>query len=131
VKSFANERGFPPGLQPAFALQDGYLMLANSPETVRRFGTATLGTPSLPVVGELPLLRVSFKGCKQFLSERREAVIAFVADKNQIGKDEVGERLDKLLASLQFVDRLELLQRSSGPGQATLTLRLKPAWPMK
>lgn len=131
VKSFANERGFPPGLQPAFALQEGYLVLASSPETIRRFGTATLGTPSVPAAGELPLLRVSLKECRRFLNERREAVIAFVAEKNRISKDEVGERLDKLLASLQFVDRLELLQRSTGPGQATLTLRLKPAWPVK
>src|SRR5207247_529983 len=131
VKSFANEAGFPPGLQPAFALQDGYLVLASSPETIRRFANASLGKAVAPGAGEVPLLLVSVKEFRRFLKHRREAVVVFVADRNQISKEEVSNRLDKLLGSLEFVDRLELLQRSGGPGQATLTLRLKTAWPMK
>ena len=41
IKYLQGERCFPPGLQPAFSLQGGYLVLATSLEIVRRFGIPT------------------------------------------------------------------------------------------
>ena len=37
VHYFVNDQRFPPGFRPAFAAKDGYLLLASSPEAVRRF----------------------------------------------------------------------------------------------
>src|SRR5262249_42185979 len=56
VKYLASDPAFLPGLQPAFALSNGYLLLASSPEAVRRFSVAAPRTP--PASGERPLLRV-------------------------------------------------------------------------
>ena len=35
VRYLAGEGAFPPGVQPAYALKDGYLVFASSPEAVR------------------------------------------------------------------------------------------------
>ena len=47
IKYLANDKAYPPGLQPAFALKGGYLVLASSPEAIRRFTPPTGRTPSI------------------------------------------------------------------------------------
>jgi hypothetical protein len=125
VKYWANDRGLLPGLQPVVALRDGYLVLASSLDTLRRF-RPTLALPA----GDVPLLRVSFKDARLYLRERREALAQALADREGVGRDEAARRLDGLLAGLQFVDRVELRQRTT-PGQAVLTLSVQPARPFK
>jgi hypothetical protein len=121
--------GLPEGLQPAYALVNGYLVLANSPETIERF-RATPPPSKKPTADDVPLLRISFKEIRRFVKERREPLAAAVAEKNQISKDEAGKRLDGLVEALQLVDRLELSQRPEA-GQVTFTLRLQTALPLK
>ena len=126
VKYLVNDRLFPPGLQPAYGLQRGYLVLGSSPEAVRRFGAAPAGAS--PQAGdEVPLLRMSLKELRRFVKERREPLAAFVAEKNQLPREEAGKALDKLLTGLELIDRLELTHRSAGHGQVKLTLRVRTA----
>lgn len=124
VKYLVNDAQFPPGLRPAFALKDGFLVLASSPEAIRRFSTKTTATPALSPDAEVPLLRLSLRQVSAYLKERREALIPFVAEKNQLSKVEVGQRLDSLLMGLELFDRLELSQQAA-PGRATLKLRVQ------
>lgn len=128
IKFLQGERCFPPGLQPAFSLQGGYLVLATSLEIVRRFGipTAAAEGPTAP----FPLLRVSFKDCRAYLKDRREPLAAALAEKNNVSKEEAGKWLDGVREGLQLIDRLELRQRTT-PGQVTFTLALRPAQPLK
>ena len=37
LRSLVNDKGFPPGFRPSFAVVKGYLVLATSPEAIRRF----------------------------------------------------------------------------------------------
>jgi hypothetical protein len=119
----------PEGLQPAYALDNGYLVLANSPETIARFRT-TPPPSKKPPTDDVPLLRISFKEIRRFAKERREALAAAAAEKNQITKEEAGKKLDGLLDVLQLIDRLELSQRT-GAGQGAFTLRVQTSQPLK
>jgi len=119
----------PPGLRPAFALHDGYLVLASSPEAVRRFAGLGPARPA-PTAEEFPLLRLSLKDLRQYVKDRREPLAQAVAEKNEIPRDEAERRLDGLLAGLQLLDRVELTQKPA-PGQVTLSLRVRTALPLR
>jgi hypothetical protein len=128
VQYLVSDTAFLPGLQPAFALCNGYLVLASSPEAVRRFSAAA---PRSPVASEeLPLLRVSFSRLREYVKARREPLALAVAEKNGIPRDEAERRLDGLLLGLQLFERLELSQRP-GDGQVTLTLRVQTIEPLR
>jgi hypothetical protein len=118
---------FPEGMEPAFTLHDGYLVLGGSPDAIRRFHAAS---PAKVDADNVPLLRVSFKEIRRYLKERREPIIAAAAEKNQIDKKEAAKKIDGLIAVLHLVDRLDLTQRSE-TGQVTFTLRVQTALPLK
>jgi len=125
IKFLVNDKAFPPGLRPAFALKSGYLVLASSPEAIRRFAPSSSRAANAES-SEVPLFRVSLVALRSYLKERRDALTAYAADKNHITKEEAARRLDDLLVGLELFDRLELTQRT-GPSQATWTLRVRPA----
>jgi hypothetical protein len=129
VKFLAGEGAFPPGLQPAFALRDGYLVLGSSPDAVRRF---TAGRPagSPRPEGEVPLLRISVRELRRFLKERQAPLTEVVAEKNGLSKEDAGRRLDGLLAALDLIDRVELTQRAEG-GRVAFSLGVRTVQPLK
>ncbi len=130
VKYLVNDNLFPPGFQPAFAFKEGFLVLASSPEAIRRFGAPNLPDTSGSSAEEVPLVRLSLRALYTFLKERREPVILYTAKAHGINPEEAGRRLDHLLGVLQLFDRLEVTQRAAS-GQATLTLRVQTAQPLK
>ncbi len=125
VRSFVNPQ-FPAGLQPTYALKAGYLLLASSPDLVKLFQVQPPREPA----GEVPLLRVSLVTLQNYLKQNHEPLIAFFAEKNHLTKEETAHRLDAFLTGLQFFHGIELTQRSAS-GQAVLTLRVRPAQPLK
>lgn len=127
VKYLVNDKAFPPGLQPAFALDKGYLVLGSSPEAIRRFSTARRHAPR---GNEVPLLRMSLKDLRQYLSDRRDPIVTASAVANQVPREEAQRNLDGLLSVLQLVDRLELSHRSS-EGTFHLTLHVQPVKPLR
>jgi hypothetical protein len=130
IKYITGSKRFPPGLQPAFALQDGHLLLATSPETIRNFVSVSTKVQVIPESDELPILRISFKETARFLRDRREPLAAFLAERNQLSKEEVAERLNSLGSVFDVLDQLSLTQRNS-EGQSILTLRVKTVKPLK
>jgi len=128
VNYLFSERGLQPGLQPAFALAQGYLLLASSPEALRRLGN--VASPAPLAAGPVPLVRMSLKELRTYLLQRKEPIAQDMADKNHISPTEAAERLDKVLAVLQFVDRLELRQQPA-KDQVVLTLAVQAAQPLK
>ncbi|HXL17520.1 MAG TPA: hypothetical protein VN961_08370, partial [Streptosporangiaceae bacterium] len=121
VKYLANDKGFPSGLQPAVALKEGYLVLASSPDAMRRFGAAAVTAVAGP---EVPLLRLSLSELASFLKHRREAIIGFVAAKNQVSREAAGKGLESVLRSLELFEHLEVSHRTDA-GQLILTVRLR------
>jgi hypothetical protein len=128
VKYLAGE-ALPPGFSPAFALKDGYLLLATSPEAVGRFARPAAGKAP-DARGPFPLLRLSLGELRHYVLERREPLAQVTAEKNQIPREEAEKRLNGLLLGLQLFERAELTQ-THDPGQLTLTLRLHPSRPFR
>jgi hypothetical protein len=129
VKYLAGDRALPAGLQPAFGQREGFLVLGSSLEVLRRFHTAP-PAPAPESAGGTPLLRISFKEARAYVKERREALSQALADKEGSTAEDAGRRLDSLLAALQFVDRVELRQRT-GPGQVVFALSVQPSQSFK
>jgi hypothetical protein len=128
VRYLVNESQYPPGLQPAFALKEGYLVLGTSPEAVRRFhAEPRAGRGSH---GDVPLLRLGLREVCTYLKGRREALAAYTAARHQISQEEAAQRLDGLLMGLQLFDRVELSQRTAS-GRVTLMLRVQTTEPLK
>jgi hypothetical protein len=126
VRSFVNEKRFPPGIQPAYALKSGYLVVASSPDVVQRFAPA----PFKGQEGETPIMRASLRTLATYLKQRREPIIAYFAEKDSLPKEEVGRRIDTLVGGLQFFHSVELTQRVT-PGQTVLTFRIRTAEPLR
>jgi hypothetical protein len=122
-------RLLPPGVRPAYGLTNGWMAFASSPEVFRRYMEAA---PKAAVEDgtAFPLLRVSLKGWRAYLTERREPLATALAEKNQLTVEEMGKRLDDLIGVLQFVDRLEIDCRTA-PGLAVVTLTIQTARPLK
>jgi hypothetical protein len=126
VKYLSNPKRFPHGLRPAFALRDGYLMLATSPEAMRLLAKPPSGEAS----AEVPLMRVSLKELRRYLLTHRKALAVVLAEQNKAKPEEVENHLEGLTHALQLLDRLEISQRT-GDGQAALTLRLMTSQPLR
>jgi hypothetical protein len=131
IKYLVNEEQFPPGLEPAFALKEGYLVLASSPGAIQRFHadqseTTRYSSPG----GDVFLLRLSVRELHRFLRERRQALISYASAKKQISAETASHMLDSLMAGLQLFDHIELRQ-SQGPERATFTLRIQMACSLK
>lgn len=125
IHYLTGENVFPPGVQPSFALHGGYLLLASMPETIRRFGTA----PPVGVEksnGPVPLVRISVVGWRNYLQERRDNILQAMTAKNELTRAEAELRLERLLAGLQFLDRVEIRQQANRD-QVVLTFALVPA----
>ncbi|MBL8795513.1 MAG: hypothetical protein JNM56_16530 [Planctomycetia bacterium] len=127
VKFFVNPKQFPAGMQPAYTIKEGYLLFASSPEAVRRFQPGrTPGEAST----EVRLMRLSCVALRNYLNDHRDALTAHVAEKNQIGRPEAAQRLERFLTALHFIDGLEWTQRPTA-GQVILSLRVKPSQPLR
>jgi hypothetical protein len=127
IRYFASANGQAMGLQPAFGLCDGFLVIGSTPETLKRFAATR------PVKGKLeetPLLRLSLVHLRHYLKERRGALVSALAEQNKMDPKQVADNLDSLVAGLAFFDRVELTQKTA-PGQARFTLRLRPTQPFK
>lgn len=128
VKYLTGEGVFPPGLQPAFGLHSGYLVVATSPATLHRFAPAP-PPPAQP--GEaLPLLRVGLKEWREYLKARLEPLTATLAEKDGLKPEVVRGRLEAVSGTLELFDRLEVTQRVAS-GRVAVTIRLQPNLPLK
>jgi hypothetical protein len=135
-------RALPPGVRPAISLipgpgrkgsgpRAGYLVLASSPEVLSRSNLGSpVKEPEAPDPKGVPLLRISFRQWRAYLTTHRKAIARTVAAKNDLDPEEADRRLGHLLEALPFLDRIEVRQRTA-PGRMTLTLSVHPSWPLR
>jgi hypothetical protein len=120
IKYLTSAKRFPPGVQPAFASKDGYLIFASAPEVIQQF--VLLKVPAGDDA-ESPLLRISARGWREFLGAHKSEIVEFVSKKMDLPAKDAETRIDAAAENLKPFDRLELLARSK-PNQATLVIRL-------
>jgi Protein of unknown function (DUF3352) len=123
----ANDEQFPAGFRPAFALKEGFLIIASSPEAIGRF-TPRVGAPGRPA-GEVPLFRMSLKDLAQYLHDYQTTLAEYSAKKNQIPQEECKHKLEALAQVCQLFNRIDLFQRSES-GKLSLMLRLQTVEPL-
>jgi hypothetical protein len=127
IRSLVNNKAFPAGFRPSFALKNGYLLLATSPDAIKAFrAPATPATPG----GEVPLARFSGTAARAYLLAHREPLAKFLSGAGAGPEQEVLTNLDQFAAVLELFDRVELLAR----GDATtyrVILRVSFAKPLK
>ena len=115
------------GLQPAFGLSGGYLVIASTPETFRRFATSSRSGKSET---EVPLLRLSFSAMRQYLKDYRQPLVAALAEHHKQSVQQTAQQVDEVSTALSLLDRVELTQRTTS-GQVTFTLRVRPSQPLR
>jgi hypothetical protein len=130
VHTLSGDKVLPPGVQPSLTLAGGYLLLADSPETICRIADALGGERKAPPDDTVPLVQVSLKAWRHYLGDRRKALEQSMVERDKITEREAKERLDNLLGVLQFVDRLEI-SHCTARGWTTLTISLQPAYALK
>jgi hypothetical protein len=130
VHTLVGDKAFPPGVQPALSLVNGYLVVADSPETVRQFAEAVGKDRKRSESETVPLLRASLKDWRAYLKDRQKPLAGTIAEREKIAEKDASQKLDHVLGVLQFVDRLEISQRSTS-GRTTLTLAVQTAYPLK
>lgn len=123
VKVLRGDQVFPAGFQPAFALKQGFLVIASTPSAIEQFRG---GAGKLPGGKEVPVFRLSSVNLATAIRERRALLINRLAEKSHLEKSDAGRILDVTLAVLDLFDQVTLSQESGG-GQLAWTLRLRPA----
>jgi hypothetical protein len=115
--------GFPPGLRPAFTLQQGFLTIGSSPEALRKAGEVLKAKPA--VRDHQPIFWMSVKDLRKFLNDRREQVTEYLAQKDKINKTDAAKRIENLLELVKWIDRVELTRPQAG--QVSLRVQLTAA----
>lgn len=125
VKVLSNEKGFPAGLWPSYGLRGGYLVVASSPDGVRRFNP-----PSGSVVGaKAPLVRFSARHLRVYLEAHRGAIAAAAARWSGKPAKEIEHDLAEFSAVLEAFDRMEL-RHAAGGGKVRLSLHVEFVEPL-
>ncbi len=128
VTSLVNEKGFPPGFRPSFALTHGHLVLAGSPDAVRRFKPPAAGPA--PEKGKVTLGRLSGARTREYLDAHGPALAKFLSGLGAGDEKEIREGLADAAAVLELVESAELTAADLENG-VRLGLRVKPAKPLK
>lgn len=128
VRYLFHEKLFVPGVQPAFALRDGYLVLASSPAAVKRFRSAAV--EPTPATADVPVLRMSLRDLGAYFKEHQNALVTHLAAKHQLSDVEIRRRLNGIASLCQLFDRLDLVERVT-PERMTLLLQWRAAQPLR
>jgi hypothetical protein len=124
ITTLTGAKAFPPGVRPSFAVKGGYLLLATSPDAIRRFhppSDEASGTDGGAVVA-----RASGTAIREYLREHR-AGLAKV-----LGSDEGGTAatFGQLGALLEPIDRAEVVVRGTDRG-LRVAVRVRAVRPLK
>ena len=122
VKYLAQDRHFPAGFQPAFALKDGYLLLATSPVAVQQFQRPAKTAPAAG--DDVLMLRLAPTELAQLIGLHRERVLEQMTQKSGQPKAAAAKSLDGLLGLLALCRTVTLSQRN-GDDQLAWIVRLR------
>lgn len=122
VNYLTQNRRFPPGFQPAFALKDGYLLLATSPAAVEQFQRRTKSSPA--AADEVLMLRLAPSELAQLVRFHRDRVVEQMVQKSGQPKATAEQNLTGLLGLLDLCRSVTLSQRAGGD-QLAWIMRLR------
>lgn len=125
VRYAMSDRGFPPGLRPAYAWKRGYLVLASHPTAIARFPAEPAGKPATAT-----LLRISGPAWGSYIAKHRNLVASLIAADGKLTLTEAGRKVDELLELLELVSSIEITVRK-GANHARVEMSLSLVAPLK
>jgi hypothetical protein len=127
IRSLVNDKGFPTGFRPSFALKGGYLLIATSPDAIKAFRAPTdKPRPS----GDVTLVRYSAAATRSYLLANRTRLAKFLSDTGNGDEKELLKQLDQIIGILEPLDRVELITSGETDG-IRLAVRVKFVKPLK
>jgi hypothetical protein len=127
IKSLVNEKGFPPGFRPSFAVVNGYLVLATSPDAIRRFDPAA----KKPQAGDATLATFSGPRTREYLLTHGPKLAKFLADLGAFTDEQkTRETLATVADVLELIDTAHVVADYNENG-LRIALRVKPAKSLK
>jgi hypothetical protein len=126
VSYLVNDSLFPRGFRPAFAMKDGCLVVAGSPDAVRRFAAPSrVEKPA----DEAPIMRASGAAVRAYMQTHKAELGKWVAGVHDKVADDVIRDLGKLAEVLEPLDRIEMMVRGD-ERRFGLALRVKFVKPL-
>jgi len=130
VRYFESAAANRTGVRPAYAWKGGYLVVATSPEVVRRFSPpAAAPRPAAGGENQASLIKVALRGWAAYLRDHHDSAAAYLAGELKLGSAEARRRLTAACELFDLLDHLDVGLRTEF-GRATLTVRLQPAVPL-
>ncbi|MCZ2342707.1 MAG: hypothetical protein LC104_13095 [Bacteroidales bacterium] len=127
-----NDAGFAAGFRPALARVGETLLLASSPERIASFTQPELAAPTNPMT---PLLRVSFRQWRAYLTDHQDTLTRSLANWTGKSPQVLRQELQKLNVALSAFDQILVNRETTTAGRlgtvritATLTC-VKPLKP--
>ena len=128
IKSLVNEKGFPPGLRPSFAIMNGYLVLATSPEAIKQFEVPAADKRQ---PGDTTLAKFSGTRTREYLQMHGPRLAKFLSEMGTVGDEKkTREMLETLADVLELIDSVEVITRPDENG-LRIAVRIKPIMPLK
>jgi hypothetical protein len=113
VKSLVGDKTFPAGIQPAFALKEGFLLIAGNTNAIQRFRKPT-ALKEKPV--EVPLFRFSAAATRAYLETHRGPLSTYLASKSTQSAGEIARQIHDLTDLLEPTERIDAFVRPVDQG---------------
>lgn len=126
IRYLAGSRLLPAGLQPAFAVKEGYMLVASSRQAIDSFHVPEANRVANFRPGETPIARVGLRGWASFLKVKRILLSSWLSEAVGLPAAEAERRLSQAVSVLELFTSLELI-KTTGPGRVGFTLRMQTA----
>lgn len=121
ITSLVNDKAFPPGFRPSFALKNGYLLLASNPDAIRRFrASSEQPKPS----GEVRIARFNGTTTRSYFSANGPKLAKFLASLGSGDEKELVALIGQLVVVLEPVDHIDVVM-SGDDASLRIAVRVK------
>jgi hypothetical protein len=128
IKYLVNEKGFPPGFNPAFGIANGYLVVATSPQAVRTFEVPALG--SRPTKDHATLARFSGVQTRDYILKHGGGLAKILSEFGAGAELTLLAQLQSIAAVLELVKEADVVLWGDENG-LKVALRVTLAKPLK
>lgn len=128
IKSLVNEKGFPPGFRPSFALVKGYLVVATSPDAITAFKGPPAGDGAKD--GTALLARFSGTHTRAYLVTHGDKLAKFLGELGAGDESTLRAYATTATEVLELIDTIDLTRRDLENG-LKVSVRVKPTKPFK
>lgn len=127
IVSLVNDKGFPAGFRPSFAVQHGYLVLATSPEAITRF---TAPRPGAKPNDYATLARLSGTACREYLMTHGRKLATFLAGFGVGEEKQLAKQIATVATAMELLDAADVTIRGDD-SSLKISVRIKTAKPLK